>query len=138
MRALSLVVAAAVVVSSVPARAEDAPRSTRGALSGVGVALLVLGVTGLGMGLGGVINFVSADERLALYRSGAQSEDAAVVSVLRRQRTDAEVLPWVGLGAGVALLAAGVLCVVLDAPRPLPVAFVPTAQGGLLTLSLPL
>lgn len=123
---------AGVVRAEPPAQtAENAPTSSRGFLSGLGLGLLGLGVAGLTLGLSGVLISSDASKTLAVYGTPTQSEAATAIDLNSRLQTG-NTLSLVGFIAGGALIAAGIALLVADAPRPVSFSIMPTPSGGLL------
>jgi hypothetical protein len=128
-----VVVVVAVMSSSTQVCAADrAPAPQRSALSGLGVALAGLSVAGLGLGLAGTLIGSDASQTLRVYTNtptGAPNQaDAGIVSVFARRQSVGSGLAIGGFAAGAAFLVAGLVCLLLDAPR-VAVAVVPGREG---------
>lgn len=137
VKALSFLVVFVVAVNAGVVRAEpaaqtaeNAPTSTRGFLSGLGVGLLGLGVAGLALGLSGVLISSDASKTLAVYGTPTQSEAATAIDLNGRLQTG-NTLSLIGFIVGGALIAAGIALLVADAPRPVSFSIMPTPSGGL-------
>ena len=134
MRNTALLLAAALALGAIPARAEEAPLKQRGFLSGLGLGLLVGGLVGVGAGTAGLFGSIDASIRLSAYGPTPSGEEMASVTALQERRSGGTMLAVVGfLGGGLAL-AGGVACLLIDTPRA-SVAFVPTSGGGLFVFS---
>ncbi len=138
MKTLALVVAVAVTVSSVTARAEAPFDRPRGGLSALGLVLLGVGVGALGLGVGGVAMTSDVSAVLTVYAPGgvAMQRDAAFVRTLLDRQTSGTTLAIASFIGAAALIAGGVVCLVLDTPQSLTIGFLPTHDGGVLTASL--
>lgn len=137
MRTTALLLTATLALGASSVRAEDtapAPKRQRGFLTGLGLGLFVGGLTGLGAGLGGLLTANDASERLAKYSEPLSAGERPTVDVLRGRRSGGTTLATFGFVAGTLALAGGVACLIIDTPRT-SVAFMPTAQGGMLVLS---
>lgn len=136
MRGLALVVVAAAVLAAHPARAQ-APSllRERGPVSVAGVSFLGLGLGAAGLGLAGLLGSLDASALLQSYlgSGGAPSQaDAPAAAALAARASEQRTLAIVGFAGAGALLAAGVVCLAVDAPRASPVALglVPLPGGG--------
>lgn len=133
-----MVVAVVVGLVSGGARAEDGMTS-RGPLTGVGIGLLAVGAVGLGLGAAGTVGFTDLNASIAAtWPDGVPhdgSGDAAFRALDARRQADLTVL-----GVGYAMLGVGliggIVCLLLDMPRPLTVGFAPVKGGGAFALSL--
>ncbi len=137
MRAASLLLVAALCLTSAGARAEGgaSPRAWR---TGLGVGLVALGAGGLGLGLAGVLAANDAQGRLLAYGPAATvtPQDAAqTLPVLTQERDAFTALAVAGFAAGGLLLGAAVTLLVLDG-RPAAVAVMPTRDGAFVSFSL--
>ena len=133
MRTTALFLVAAIALGSAPVRAEETPKQ-RGFLSGLGIGLLVAGLGGIGAGVAGMATANDGYGRRNAYTGTVSTDARPTVTALQQQVSGGTVLAGLGFGLGGAALIGGIVCLVLD--RPLPgVAFVPTAQGGVLVFS---
>lgn len=137
VKALSFLVVFVVAVNASVVRAEppsqtaeNAPTSSRGFLSGLGVGLLGLGVAGLALGLSGVLISSDASKTLTVYGTPTQAEAATAVDLNARLQTG-NTLSLIGFIAGGALIGAGIALLVADAPHPVSFSIMPTPSGGL-------
>jgi len=128
------------LLASTPARAEDGATRGRGWLTGLGLGLTALSLTGFGLGIGGALNAADANSLLDAYVGDGRAplpEEATTVLNLQSRAKSAQTLSIFGFVMGGVALAGAVTCLVLDgiwASRPVDVAFVPTASGGVFTL----
>ena len=134
MRTTALLLVAAIALSSAPVRAEDVAPKQRGFLSGLGIGLLVAGFGGIGVGTAGLFTANDGYSRLSAYTGIVSTDERPTVTALQQQVSGGTVLAGLGFGLGGAALIGGIVCLVLDRPVP-SVAFVPTAQGGVLVFS---
>lgn len=134
MRTTALLLAAALALGSTPVRAEEAAPRQRGFLSGLGLGLLTGGLLGLGAGTAGLLNANEGYDRLIGYGGTVSADESATVTALQQKLWGGTALAAVGFVGGGLALGAGIVCLVLDRPVPA-VAFVPTAQGGVLVFS---
>lgn len=133
MRTLALLLVAGLVLGASPAHAAETTLHRRGFVSGLGLGLLVGGLAGAGVGTAGLLSANDAALRLAAYQSTATA-DLGATEALEARKTSSTLLSIIGFTAGGLALAAGVLCLVLDAPSPI-VAFVPLQGGGAFVFS---
>jgi hypothetical protein len=133
MRTTALLVAV-LALSAAPVRAEDGAPPQRGFLSGLGIGLLVAGLGGMGAGVAGMATANDGYGRLTAYTGTVSADERPTVTALQQQVSGGTVLAGLGFGLGGAALVGGIVCLVLDRPVP-SVAFVPTAQGGVLVFS---
>ncbi|MEW5741017.1 MAG: hypothetical protein AB1938_19000 [Myxococcota bacterium] len=139
MKTTATLLAAVLLLSSAPARAEDRVKG-RGWLSGVGLGLTALSFTGFGLGIGGVLNASDANRLLSAYVAGGapQPQDAATVKELQNRAGAAQTQAAVGFILGGVALAGAITCLVLDgmwAKEPVTLAFTPAPGGGGLLFS---
>jgi len=133
-------VALALLLALAPqlARAEEAVSATpheRGFLSGLGIALLVGGLGATGLGIGAGLGAGEATRELNAFLNPLPATEAmAFKAVEQRVKDNTTLMVGSFVGAGV-LLAAGIVCLVLDAPRVPPVVLVPTRDGAVLSFS---
>ncbi len=137
MRGVALAVTVAAVVTAAPAARAQGPSllGGRGPLSVTGVSLLGLGLASLGLGLAGLASSLDADAMLQPYLHGGVplEADAPAAAALSARAAQQRVLAIAGLSAAGALLAAGIVCLLVDAPRggpPLALGLVPLPGGG--------
>lgn len=129
------------LLASSPARADDSAPRGRGWLTGLGLGLSALSLTGFGLAIGGALNAADANALLTAYVGDGRAplpEEAQTVVDLQARAKSGQTLATVGFILGGVALAGAVTCLVLDgvwASRPVDVAFVPTAGGGAFTLS---
>ena len=136
MKISPLLLAVVVALSAAPVRADEvtqpAPKH-RGFMSGLGLGLLAVGIGGMGLGFGGVLGANDAAARISLYSFPTALEQDGY-AVLKARLEGSTALAAVGFVGGALAIAGGITCIMLDAPTP-SVAFVPTAQGGVLVFS---
>lgn len=132
MRAL----AASLILSlATQAVAEPTPTSSRSWLSAVGLGLVVSGGALAGFGLGQQLSASSTRAVVGAYGVPTVSE-APAVALLQRRADGSSTLALVGfIGAG-ALIAGGIVALLLDTPARTVSAFViPTPTGGAVGLT---
>ena len=134
MRTTALLLVAAIALSSAPVRADEGAPKQRGFLSGLGIGLLVASLGGIGAGTAGLLTANDGYFRLNAYSGTVSVDERPTVTALQRQVSGGTVLAGLGFGLGGAALIGGIVCLVLDRPVP-NIAFVPTAQGGVLVFS---
>lgn len=134
MRTTALVLVAALALGAAPVRAEAVAPKPRGLLSGVGLGLLIGGLAGFGVGAAGVMGANDATAQLVPYGGVFTVEEQPSGDALQRRFASGIIMGVVGFVGGTLALAAGITCLLLDAPRA-SVAFVPTAQGGVFVFS---
>jgi hypothetical protein len=133
--------AAVLLLASSPARADDTPTRGRGWLTGLGLGLSALSLTGFGLAIGGVLTASDANTLLNAYVGNGRAplpEEAQTVVDLQARAKSGQTLATVGFILGGVGLAGAVTCLVLDgvwASRPVDVAFVPTSGGGVFNFS---
>lgn len=139
MKATASLLAAVLLLSSSVARAEDgAPTRGRGWLTGVGLGFVAMGLTGVGLAVGGSLSAGDANRLIDAYlKVGGGTVplevDAPTVVELRTRAASAQSLATVGFVLAGVGLAGALTCLILDgvwASRPVDVAFVPAAGGG--------
>ena len=123
---------------AMPAQAEDAnPAPSRGALTGLGMGLLMGSAIGLGAGLAGVVTVTEGDTRLKAYAvTQVQREQApGLNAVLASRQAGVNMITYGFIGGGVAL-AGAIVCLVVDAPRQAPAVSISlSGHGGALVFS---
>ena len=135
MRTATLLLAAAIAMSAMPVRAEEAiVRQQRGFLSGLGIGLIVGGLAGIGAGVGGTVSASEASVLLRAYGPNPASQEQVNVTALQNRVGGSSALAVLGLLGGSVALAGGVVCLVIDSPTTR-LAFVPTSQGGVFVFS---
>ncbi|MBL8923124.1 MAG: hypothetical protein JNJ54_30015 [Myxococcaceae bacterium] len=123
MRRLSLLLT---VLIAVNAFAEPPQRTFLSAV-GVGVAGLGLGLAGFGLGQ----QLIASDARAVMKAYGIPTAaEAPAVSILQKRADSAGTLALVGFLGGAALLAGGIVLVLLDSPAAPVTAFVTPLPGG--------
>jgi hypothetical protein len=131
----SRLAAIVVILLAMAARADPPP--SRSWLSGLGVAVAGLGVGAVVFGVSQQL--VAADSRarvLAYYPTVDGKEqkptqaEAGAVRILQDRLQSAGTFAVVGFIAGGALIAGGILALVLDRPAPVQAWFAPSASGG--------
>jgi hypothetical protein len=139
VKTLALWVAVVVAVNSLPARAADEVEHRRGGVSALGLVLLGVGLGAVGLGFGGVVMSNDAGAAITLYAPGGitQQPYALFVSNLLARQSTGTTLAVAGFGGGAALLAGGLICLLLDAPSSrVHVGFLPTRDGATVTAAL--
>jgi hypothetical protein len=137
MRVHAAVLGVALALMPRLAVADEPPRLVRGPVTVVALWLFGAGAGALGFGLAELLNAGNTRAQLDVYlTAGAPaSADAETVASLAERLDGHQRLAAVGLGVAGALVLAGALCLVLDAPRPVAVGVWLTGDGGQLTLS---
>ena len=136
MKISALLIAVVVALGAAPVRAEEvvqpAPKQ-RGFMTGLGMGFLIAGMAGIGMGVGGLLGANDAAYHITRYDSPTALEQPGL-EVLKSRLETSTALAAAGFIGGVLAIAGGITFIMLDAPTP-SVAFVPTAQGGVLVFS---
>ncbi|MDP2275121.1 MAG: hypothetical protein Q8N23_13740 [Archangium sp.] len=136
MKISALLLAAVVALGAAPVRAEDvvqpAPKQ-RGFMTGLGMGFLIGGMASIGMGVGGLLGANDAEYHLSRYDSPTALEQPGYDALKSRLETST-ALAVTGFIGGALAIAGGITFIMLDGPTPA-VAFVPTAQGGVLVFS---
>lgn len=126
-------------VASTSVRAEEPKEATsRGALTGLGMVLLVGGFTSVGVGIGGLINTADTNRRLAPYASAEPTKEQAlgVNTLLASREAGTQMALW-GFIGGAAAFAGSLVCLLLDMPKSAPILSVaPHTRGASLVFSL--
>lgn len=105
----------------------EPPQRTFLSAVGVGVAGLGLGLAGFGLGQ----QLIASDARTLVKAYGIpNTAEAPAVSILQKRGDTAGALALVGFIGGAALLAGGVVLLILDSPAPPVTAFVAPLPGG--------
>lgn len=136
MKISALLLAVVVALSAAPARAEEVTQPAtkqRGFTTGLGLGFLAVGIAGMGLGLGGLLGANDAAYRISRYEVPTAPERDGY-EVLKSRLESSTALAAAGFIGGALAIAGGITCIMLDAPTP-SVAFVPTAQGGVLVFS---
>ena len=134
MRTTALFLATALALTALPVRAEGVAPKQRGFLSGIGLGLLIGGLAGVGAGIAGTGTSNDAYLKLGAYTGTVTADEATTVTALQERLASGATLAGVGFVLGGLALAGGIVCLLLDTPHA-SVAFVPTAQGGVLVFS---
>lgn len=141
MRTLAWLAVVAVVAATSPAHAEspalEEKAKARGGWSVLGLSLAALGAGGLGLGLSGLAGGERLDGLINAYLP-ASAPDASVLRALLDRRDAATAMSVAGFVAGGAMLIAGIICLIVDAPRRPGFALVPTRTGASLVFALEL
>lgn len=102
-------------------------------MSGLGLGFLAVGLGAIGLGLGGLLGANDAAYHLSFYGTPTALE-ADGYAALKARLEGSTALAAAGFLGGAVALTAGITFIMLDGPAPA-VAFVPTAQGGVLVFS---
>lgn len=124
-----------VVLGASPARAEGAPVQGRGFLTGLGLGLLIGGLTGAGFGVAGVVQASDATGRLAAFQSPLPETEVPSFKAVEARLTAGTTMSMLGFILGGLALAGGLTCLVLDGGATASVVFAPTASGGAFVFS---
>ncbi|MFZ5446723.1 MAG: hypothetical protein ACOZQL_42440 [Myxococcota bacterium] len=127
-----LLVAAAVAAAPLEAQQSPPATTSRGALTKVGLGLMGVGGAGLGLGIAGLVVMENARFVLtANWPNGPTDVDVPLFTVFRNRYYDALALTVSGFVVGGLALVGSVVCLILDAPKPLQqLTFVPRPGGG--------
>lgn len=121
-----------------PARAEEpavvAPHE-RGALTGVGLALMAATLLGTGVGIAGVAGANEGSASLAYYQGSVPQAEAPAAAGARARYITGIVQASVSFVLAAAALVGSIVCFVVDG-KPAAVSFVPTPQGAAFAFSL--
>jgi hypothetical protein len=134
MKNTALLLIAVIALGASPARAEETVvTQQRGFLSRLGVGLLIGSFMSAGLGVAAVMNANSVSATRSIY-SFYTADEALIVQQLDRRIATSTALSVVGFVVSGLALAGGIICLAVDTPAA-KVAFVPTAEGGVLVLS---
>jgi len=133
VRHVALALAVLLVGSSAQA-ADSAREAHRGWLTGAGLGLIGAGVASATLGVGFLLTASDADRLLAAYYPTPQSaplpDEAPAVKRIQDRRNGAFTAGVVSAGLGAAMVAGGVVCLVLDGRKAPAVSVVPLPGGG--------
>lgn len=141
MKTTAALLAAVMLLGASPAHADDGALRGRGWLTGVGLGLAVVSLTGFGLGIGGALQLGDANAQLRVYvpADGVPAPgDVETVKLLQTRADGGRGLAVAGFVIGGLGLAGSLACLILDgvwAKRPVDVAFAPSAGGGTFVVS---
>jgi hypothetical protein len=136
--ALLFLIAFALVSPETAWAADGASQRSRGWLTGVGLGFVAVGLTGVGLGVGGATSAADANRYIEAYLRVAGGNvplatDASAVATLQKRAAAAQSLATAGFLLGGVGLAGALTCFLLDGlwlHRPVDVTFVPAAGAG--------
>ncbi len=136
MKNTALLLVAVLALGATPARAEVAPGKPRGFLSGLGLGLLIGGLTGGGVGVAGVVAASDANLKMAAFPMPIPAAEVAAFDAMRSRASSGNTQAIVGFLLGGLALAGGITCLVIDGLGPsTTVTFAPTVGGGTFVFS---